>query len=33
MAAEIYLLLVQAGQLTPPVVQLAIPRSAYEYVA
>ena len=34
-AMELYLLLVKAGQLTPPEsgYQLSIPRSAYEYVA
>ena len=33
LAMEVYQLLVDAGQLSPPVVQLAIPRAAYEYVA
>ena len=32
-AMDLYALLVQAGQITPPVVQLAIPRDAYEHVA
>ena len=33
MAAELYQLLIDAGQLAAPVVQLPIPRAAYEYVA
>ena len=33
MAADLYQLPIDAGQLTPPVVQLPIPRAAYEYVA
>ena len=33
MATELYQLLIEAGQIAPPVVQLPIPRSAYEYVA
>ena len=33
MAMEIYQLLIDVGQITPPVVQLPIPREAYEYVA
>ena len=33
MAMEICQLLIDAGQLTPPAVQLAVPRTAYEYVA
>ena len=32
-AMEIYELLIETGQLSPPVYQLAIPRDAYEYVA
>ena len=33
MAMELYQTLIEAGQLSPPEFQLAIPRSAYEYVA
>ena len=33
MAMEIYQLLIETGQLTPPEYQLPIPREAYEYVA
>ena len=33
MAMELYELLIEAGQIASPVVQLPIPRSAYEYVA
>lgn len=33
MAMEIYQLLIDAGQIAPPAVQLPIPRTAYEYVA
>ena len=33
MAMELYQLLIEAGQLAPPEVQLAIPSSAYEYVS
>ena len=33
LARELYQLLVEAGQIASPEVQLAIPRSAYEYVA
>ena len=33
LAMELYQLLIEAGQLSPPEFQLAIPRSAYEYVA
>ena len=33
LAMELYQALIEAGQLKPPEVQLAIPRSAYEYVA
>ena len=32
-AMDLYALLVQAGQIAPPVVQLAIPREAWEHVA
>ena len=32
MAMELYELLIHAGQLTPPEIQLPIPRSAYGYV-
>ena len=32
-AMDLYALLVQTGQLTPPEIQLTIPRNAYEYVA
>ena len=33
MATEIYLMLIDSGQLVPPVVQIPIPPTAYEYVA
>ena len=33
LAMELYQALIEAGQLSPPEFQLAIPRSAYEYVA
>ena len=33
MAMELYQALIKAGQLSPPEVQLPIPRFAYEYVA
>ena len=33
MATEIYLMLIASGQLVPPVVQIPIPPTAYEYVA
>ena len=33
MAVELYQLLIDAGQLTPPQIQLPIPREAYEYAA
>ena len=32
-AMDLYTLLVRAGQIAPPVVQLAIPREAWEHVA
>ena len=32
-AMDLYALLVQAGQIAPPVIQMAIPREAWEYVA
>ena len=32
-AMDLYALLVQAGQITPPEIQLVIPRDAYEHVA
>ena len=32
-AMDLYALLVQAGQIAPPAVQLTIPRNIYEYVA
>ena len=33
MAMELYQALIEAGQLSPPEIQLPIPRSVYEYVA
>lgn len=33
LAMEVYQLLVDAGHLKPPQIQLVMPRSAYEYVA
>ena len=33
LAMDLYRLLIEAGQLTPPEFQLAIPRTAYENVA
>ena len=33
LAADLYRVLIEAGQLTPPEYQLAIPRAAYENVA
>ena len=33
LAMEVYQLLLDAGQLNPPEIQLPIPRDAYEYVA